>query len=293
MTKPFRPMLAVAVDDSNVSKINYPVMVSPKLDGIRCTVRDGACWSRSNKLIPNRYVQERFSHLEGFDGELIVGPHDEGVFRRTTSAVMSVDGTPPVQFWAFDLVDHGGRFTHRYVDLQARVLDADDVDVIYVAQTSCDDLWEINIEEHLAIAGGYEGVILRNPTALYKNGRGTMTDQCLMKVKRFVDTELPITGTYEEMANNNEAILDERGYTKRSSHKDGKVGKGVLGGVIVSWNGNPLKIGSGYTAAERAEFWANRDGLVGQIVKFKYFPVGDYDLPRHPVYLGLRHKDDL
>lgn len=111
MNKPFKPMLAAAVED--VSALTFPLIASPKLDGIRCIVRNGVAYSRSNKPIRNRYIQqcvsEYSSDLEGLDGELIVGsPTACDVYRVTNSAVMSADGTPDFKFFVFDRINREG-----------------------------------------------------------------------------------------------------------------------------------------------------------------------------------------
>ena len=67
MTKPFRVMLAT---DYDPEKLRFPVLASPKLDGIRAYVKDGVVLSRQNKPIPNDHVQSLFSKYEHFDGEL-------------------------------------------------------------------------------------------------------------------------------------------------------------------------------------------------------------------------------
>ncbi len=70
MSDIFKPMLACEVD---LDKLRFPLLASAKLDGVRAIVRDGVVYSRSNKPIPNKFVQQQFKHLEHFDGELIVG----------------------------------------------------------------------------------------------------------------------------------------------------------------------------------------------------------------------------
>ena len=78
---------------------------STKLDGIRAVVIDSIVYSRSLKPIRNKYVQHLFGKEEynGFDGELIVGDvYAKDVFQKTTSGVMSEEGTPNVKFYVFD-----------------------------------------------------------------------------------------------------------------------------------------------------------------------------------------------
>ena len=63
-----KPMLAAPSDGND---LKYPIMVSPKLDGVRAIIIDGVVMSRSLKPIPNKYVQSLFGleKFNGFDGE--------------------------------------------------------------------------------------------------------------------------------------------------------------------------------------------------------------------------------
>src|SRR5690606_34176502 len=85
-------MLAAKAD---LDKIRFPVLASPKIDGVRAVVLGGVVLSRNMKPIPNRHVQSLFGNkvFGDLDGELVVGkPNDPDVFRKTTSGVMSVEG---------------------------------------------------------------------------------------------------------------------------------------------------------------------------------------------------------
>ena len=54
-----------------------------------------------------------------------------------------------------------------------------------------------------------------------------------------------------------------------------------------------FSIGSGFTEEERVKLWRKRFILVDKIVKYKYFPVGQKEAPRHPVFLGFRDWRDM
>ena len=43
----------------------------------------------------------------------------------------------------------------------------------------------------------------------------------------------------------------------------------------------------------RMEIWSNQEKYLNQIIKYKYFSVGVKDKPRHPVFQGFRHLDDM
>lgn len=103
MSNKVKPLLSCEVD---IGKVNFPIYVSTKFDGIRCLIIDSVVYSRSLKPIRNKHVQELFGNPEynGFDGELIVGDiYAPDVFQKTTSGVMSTEGTPDVTFYVFDL----------------------------------------------------------------------------------------------------------------------------------------------------------------------------------------------
>ena len=288
-----RPMLAATSDGNN---IKYPVLGSPKLDGIRCLILGGEARSRTMKPIRNAHVQLLFGHhiLNGLDGELIVGPPQApDVFRTTTSGVMSGDGIPDVKFHVFDHWGAWGGFASRLK--AATILAGHSPHIVVVPHTLCeskDKLLELDAKH---LAEGYEGTMIRALEGAYKQGRSTLREGGLLKLKWFSDSEAIVTGFVEKMHNGNAAFLDERGYTKRSSHQDSKWGVGTLGALCVRdlTTGIEFEVGTGFDDATREALWAERPSLVGRIVKYKFFPSGVKEKPRHPVFLGFRHLDDI
>ena len=286
--KPFKPMLASPFDEP---LLKFPVLASPKLDGVRAIVRDGVVLSRALKPIPNKWVQQRFSHLEHFDGELIVGASNHpDVLRTTTSGVMRVEGEPDVSFHVFDHVENHARlYTVRYDLLEEDT----EINVFVVPQHELINTFELNAFEHEVLAEGYEGVMLRHPDAPYKFGRSTAREGYLLKVKRFHDDEFEIVGFEEEMFNANEATTSELGRTKRSSHKANKVPKGRLGALVLKYGDTTFNCGTGFNDAERERIWAERESYLGKLAKIKYFAHGIKDVPKLPSFLGIRDVRDM
>jgi DNA ligase-1 len=283
----FKPTLAVAAD---LAKLVYPVFASPKLDGIRCVIVDGKALTRSLKAIPNRHIYQTLStpELDGLDGELIIGaPTSKTVYSDSVSGVMSASGTPAFTYFVFDLHTTIDGFSARLAALQARQQQANIVVLQQVLIRNETDLLDF---EEACIIQGYEGVILRSPTSPYKFGRSTAKEGYMLKVKRFEDGECEIIGVEEEMLNGNEATTNELGRTQRSSHAAGKTGKGTMGALVVRdiKTGVEFSIGSGFTSRQRAARWE-----IGSLHKYKFFPVGMKDKPRHPVYIGARSALDL
>ena len=282
----FRPLLGASVDD--LSQVRFPCFASTKLDGIRAIWFGKEFLSRTLKTIPNRALQAAAAAANipsGWDGELICGePNGATVFSQTTSAVMTINGSAErIRFFTFDNCEDLGEFGRRLDSLY-------DISplVVKLDQTLIDNVDDLFCFEQVSLSMGYEGVVLRSPSGLYKHGRSTLREQYLLKLKRFADAEATIIGFEELLHNANEASRDERGYTKRSSHLENKLPMGVLGAIVVSMGSVQFNIGSGFTARERADIWNNRDEYLGKLVKFKSLKIGVKDAPRHPVFLGFR-----
>lgn len=296
-----RPLLAAKTDGEDLTKLPYPMLLSPKIDGIRALVRDGVLVSRTLKPIRNQFTQTLFGHadFEGLDGELVVGnPWDKNLMQQTSSGVMSIQGLPDVRFYVFDRWNASGGFA-------ARLSAADDlikaasvknpaIELLHHVMVSNYD--EVLQLEEIYLGLGYEGVMLRSMNGPYKQNRSTFREATLLKIKRFQDGEAIITGFQPLLRNVNDATVDERGYTKRSSHNANKRADDLLGSFDARCieSGQTLNIGSGFTEAQRRGFWEHRCRLLGSIVKFKHFAqTGVKDKPRIPIFLGFRDPIDL
>ena len=292
----FRPMLACQYDKA---KVRWPMLASPKLDGIRCIATDGVAMARSMKPLRNRYIQAWFEAnaeaIDGFDGELIVGPPNAvDVFNVTTSAVNSEDGEPDFTFWVFDRVA-AGDYTRRFDILRQQDM-PDRVRIVANFLVFNDQ--ELADYEAKALDDGYEGVMLRAPQSPYKQGRSTPKEAYLLKVKRFNDAEAVIVDLLEEMRNDNPLTVNELGLGKRSSHQANLVAKGTMGTLCVRGINGDFKdvefgIGSGFDQITRQMLWDKRQNILGKIVTYKYFAIGTKDKPRFPVFKGFRDASDM
>jgi len=289
-------------------QLRFPLLCSPKLDGVRAVIVGGVVMSRSMKPLPNKSIQQRFGKavIDGLDGELIVGPAtDPNVFQHTMSGVMSVDGSPMATFCVFDYapttaaqVAGWRKWGHAYDKRLARVEQlvkvAGVARVEVLRQTLVTNAEALEAYEAETVAAGYEGVIARSPTGPYKLGRCTLKEANVYKIKRFEDFECEIIGYEEEKENTNEAKRNAAGRLERSSAKAGKVGKDTLGALHMRRldTGVEFRCGTGFSARQRAELWAMRNDLPGRIATCKSFPHGVVDKPRHPVFKGLRSPLD-
>jgi len=287
-----RPQLAASDVPDIYTEVSWPKIIQPKLDGICCLAVNGQAYSRTMKLIPNQYVQKVFKelNLHGTHGELMV----HGDFNDVQSAIMREEGEPDFYYVIYDKWNSEDHYGFRKAHLEQFYVEniwekggyekhIHLIKSFYVTNpTECED----KLEQYINL--GYEGGILRCPHSLYKQGRHTLKSQGLLKLKKFYDDEAIIIGYEEKMTNENEKVKDERGYSKRSSHKENMVPAGVLGALIVKWKDVEFKIGSGYNDEQRKTLWDTRDALIGLPVTFKYQELSKYKVPRFPVFKGIR-----
>ena len=157
-------MLAGKVSD--ILALEYPVMVSPKLDGIRCILLQNTnggtmAVTRNWNEIPNLFVRNWLnSNLEpGFDGELMI----HGAFNEVTSAIMAQSGEPDFFYAVFDYVgeDLYKPFVERVAELKKK-LAGKNGHVQIVKQVICHTADELTEFYNTCLKEGYEGVCVRS-----------------------------------------------------------------------------------------------------------------------------------
>jgi DNA ligase-1 len=126
---------------------------------------------------------------------------------------------------------------------------------------------EINAQ---AVAGGYEGIMIKDPDAGYECKRSV----AWLKLKPFIEVSLEVTDVEEGTGRN-----------------VGRLGAIVCQGVD---DGKTIKVnvGSGFSDSDRDVYWSSRDSLLGQIVEVRADAVtqnqdGTYSL-RFPRFLRFR-----
>ena len=292
-----RPMLACKYDPT---RVRWPMLASAKLDGVRCLIGPDGPLSRTLKPIPNKFVQAQLSRPEliGLDGELCVGPANApNLMQRTTSGVMSQEGEPDFIYRVFDSWREPELgFYLRNAQAHAIVNAQHSPRVVYHPHFTMNDESVLAQFEEECLTDGYEGVILRNIIAPYKQGRSTERESWMVKVKRFSDSEAVVLSVSPLMHNDNPAVVNALGLTERSTRQSEQVAQPLLGSLTVRdlKTGVMFSIGSGFTEAERIELWMLRSELLGAIVTYKHFPAsGVKDKPGFPIFKSLRSKLDM
>lgn len=293
-----KPML-LERKNPNIDSLQYPLFVSPKLDGIRCLITEAGPKSRSLKDIPNKFIQQElsFMSLKGLDGELIVGPpNDQNVFNTTTSAVRRVEGTPDFSYFAFDTWDSPSSYSVRIAELEYFCANLHPR-VVFLPSTLVDSPDELRQVEQDTLNQGYEGIIIRSPNGLYKFGRTTMKEGNAYKLKRFEDSEAFVIGMVPKYRNDNEAFTNELGRTARSKKTEGLVELDTMGALVLQdcTSGVEFQCGSGFNDEQR-RWWFQNWFTVNKEktpVVYKKFLIGEKDKPRHPIFKGIRAGVDV
>jgi DNA ligase-1 len=147
--------------------------------------------------------------------------------------------------------------------------------VTYVANELVDldtELGQVRYKEinAKAIAGGYEGIMLKDPLAPYECKRSV----AWLKLKPFIEVSLEVKDVEEGTGRN----VGRLGALVCSGTDDGKE-------IYVN-------VGSGFSDSDRDSFWSSRDSLLEQIVEVRADAItqnqdGTYSL-RFPRFKGFR-----
>ena len=99
-----KPMLAGKCERPDA--LSFPVLATPKLDGIRCLKINGRALTRSFKPVSNRFTRGwiEANLPDGLDGELIVRGT---TFSETAGHIGRESGEPDFTFAVFDYVSDG------------------------------------------------------------------------------------------------------------------------------------------------------------------------------------------
>lgn len=297
----FKPMLAVAAP-ADLAQLSFPLLASPKLDGIRCVMRGGKALSRKLKPIPNDFVRSFLeAHApDGCDGELLLAD-PTAPFNEVSSAIMAKAGEPNFTYAVFDSTIHAGGFetrlkaiAHEIEKWQAVSPTPDRIQVIFHAQ--CETLDELLKLHAIHVQERFEGTMVRKLSGPYKHGRSTEREGYLLKVKDFVDEEAVVLKVHPLMKNNNPKETDALGHAKRATNQEFLVAMDQMGSLDVRTDdGAEFNLGGGFSLEQRVKLWQCRDLLPGMRLKFKHqAPPGGRPkgvAPRFPVFLGWRDTE--
>lgn len=286
----------LAHDSANhETKVIGTKLVEVKLDGVRViTVAypNGHVeqYSRNGKELVNfEHIKQQIGrHAKFFaepvvlDGEIMSASFQD--LMKQVHRKSDVNASDAV-LHLFDIVTlrefQAGQGQHRQIDRSVSLLAwynefADHMDNVSVVGQELVDLDSVTGQQRFrqinadAIAGGYEGIMIKDPDAVYECKRTVSW----LKLKPFIEVSLEINNVEEGTGRN-----------------QGRLGAFVCSGFD---NGRHIhtNVGSGFSDSDRGVFWNSRSQLVGQIVEVRADAVtqnqdGTYSL-RFPRFLRFR-----
>lgn len=283
----FECMLAHKFEEKRIRK--WPVAVEPKFDGVRalCIFKDGEArfFSRTGKefLALQELGSEIAKELTAneidmdlvLDGEIM---DKSGSFNKIVGDVHKKDiQLDNAVFNVFDIMsleafNTGGSMMEYQVRrktlanlMLARLGRLVALGLMkMVPVTYCHDHDHImEVYSEIRAVGG-EGVIVKPLTGVYVSKRS----HDWLKIKDQQSVDVPIIGFQEGT---------------------GKY-EGLLGALIVDYNGVAVNVGSGLDDASRIEIWDKQDELMGMLVEVEYHEetAGDSPSLRHPRFVRFR-----
>lgn len=258
--------------------------LSQKLNGIRATCYKGRLYARSGEVFDGlEHIEEALADFaEGyvFDGELTLlnkdGFSDNEAFRVAAGIVNSeASDKTAICFTVFDVIPvfefeksrgtTGFGARQKLMDLFRATVRSDYVRFLEPLYQGADQSMIGTLLDQM-VREDKEGLML-NLDVPYQRKRHSG----ILKIKRFYTMDLPI-------------LRCEEGSGRLS---------GTLGAFVVDYMGNEVSVGSGFTDAQRDDFWCRRDELPGILCEVKYKEVscdkktGANSL-QFPVFVGLR-----
>lgn len=251
--------------------IPYPVLVQPKIDGLR--VRWDASrgfWTSGGKP----FIEAVTAHIHFptdvlagvvVDGELVLpAPY---TFQDTVSAAkrFNIETSPLLRFSVFDyyIPDNPGVIASVRLSRTREMAFPGTVPVPYYLVHSWEELKARHDE---FVAAGYEGTIVRLPDGVYEIGKRS---HYVLKYKDFVDAEFRIID-----------IIDGKGKEE-----------GVASLICVTEEGKHFKSSINASLEERRRIFQNREEFLGRLAKVRYQNWTDEGKPRFPKVLSIRDRD--
>ncbi len=278
----WKPTLAATLPaEHDLTALPYPLLASPKLDGVRAMVQRGVLVSRNGRPISNLQARLKFGRkeYEGLDGELTVGPpYGEDVFNRTVRVTQKRDADAgDLRFNVFDWV--GAHGLDQVLKVRQAGLDdffafATDVRKVHVVkQTLIRNAVKLEAYEATCLRQGYEGIMLRRADAgPYMQKRSTLREFNLVKLKRMEFGEASIVAVYPLRHNDN---VEKTATGRRTTAKAGiRLDKTQTGSVLLRDVNTKVEFTVGVPhrtdEVRRWAGWTKHSQWAGKVVRYQF-----------------------
>lgn len=254
-------------------KCKFPCLISPKLDGLRAKFKGGTFYSRKgHKFVGLTALTENMRILIGqlrddlppysefeFDGELMVdGEH----FNEISGQIRAFTEADNAHYYIFDVPCLQQPQWLRCAFLDRLALTRSFPNITFVPHTTVTSLDAIHLKYGEYQAQGYEGAIVKQEQGLYQDAR----TWDWMKLKSTETADCRVLDVFEG---------------------EGKY-KGMVGGLVVNFNGKQVRVGSGLKDSQRMYWWDDQDEIIGRVVEVAYHEVTPDGSLRHPRFKCIR-----
>lgn len=203
----YEPMLAKPYDKEQ-KKVKFPVLVQPKLDGMRCLAlflpetKTVELFSRNGKpIVAVPHLNEQLALFMGHCGfEILDGELYNHEMRHDFEGLMSIvrknkeiDKDKVMQYHIYDCPHDSQNFAERHASLLNAFEEAPLPGLVLVNTVLAESHEKVLSIDSENIMNGFEGSMVRNPLSLYQNKRTSD----LLKVKMFLEEEFEILGMEE------------------------------------------------------------------------------------------------
>ncbi len=262
----FIPVFGAMLAKSHDGIITEPMYMSLKLDGLRAIYQNSKLYTRNGHEINGvGHICEalRLARIESVDGELMIPGVD---FQTGSGQIRSHKPSPDAVLHVFDTPICPLPFNKRLEELlwmQDAFKGMKNPCVKFVKHVIVRSQKRVDETFAKAMAGGYEGLVLKTKDHLYQTKRSGDW----RKIKAIADTDVKTIGFFEGQ---------------------GKY-EGSLGGIIVDYKGVEVRVGGGFSDEERGHIWNNQDEFLGLTAEVLYHEVTPDGSLRHPRLKTFRY----
>lgn len=262
-----RPMLAQKYKD-RVNELQFPVMVQPKLNGLRCTTVEGPrLLSRGRKYYEMAHIINELPvglslHL---DGELYIHGSD---LQTINSLVRDPrKESTAVKLYVYDCFNCSGeKWVDRYNNLICFFSDYTHFEFVQMVDTvEAGNVQQVQALHDSFVADGYEGAIIRTMDHPYRFG---YRSPGLLKLKAFEDKEFPVS---------NWIVSD----------------KGVFMWIVQQEEGKFFEVVPKGTVAQKIEIMRTASQQIGRPLTVRFIGRTEDNIPVHAVGIGIREDADI
>ncbi len=264
-----KPMLAKELKAFR-HKLAFPVLVQPKLNGVRMIVEDTRYYSRTGKALNiSEALAKEIKSIRRYlvniclDGELYRHGVPLGCIVGNAKSLKTHRNDVDLQFHFFDLADACLGTSQRMSKLR-KIPQTKRIRRVPVQVANNDQDISSWLDHY--VKQGYEGIMVRSFDSHYQQRRSSN----LLKEKPWLYTQAQVVG-FVEGKGKYKAML---GAMKIVGVENGTAYRANLGG--------------GFNDAERHRLWKNRFSLAGLIVSFKYLELTEAGVPYGLIFVEFK-----